>query len=311
MTKDKSRLEQILNIVVPFAGPLIFEIVNNVTGDWVNAEGKFYLSTGKLITILIGLTYIVVMGILLYRSEKENKSLNVLQGLLNDAEKSLRAYEKTNETACTLLAYLRDKIKEQIDYFKEHNKIDVRNLNINSASATICKMIYQNIEESNDIDIKITVNMYDKISENGTEYSMMIAHEGHVSQPDAFGVRKILKSDKTNMRYCDKILMSNSPDYKILLEKKDVAKAFGINHLKCKYNQYMGLPIRKKGGTNIALIEIVAHEDTVIWENEDAAKVFAAEYCEILKEYVLLLDRMYEQGEAIAQRMDKGGVWYE
>lgn len=308
VTKDKSGFEKVLNMLVPFAGPLIFEVVNVITGDWVNAEGKFYLSTGKLITALIGLTYIVVMIILLYRNEKENKTISVLQGLLDDAEKRLNAYEKTNETACTLLAYLRDKIKEQIDYFKDHNKIDVRNLNINSASATICKMIYQNIEESSGADVKITVNMYDKISENGTEYSMMIAHEGHISQPDAFGVRKILKSDKANMRYCDRILMSNSPDYRIWLEKKDVAKAFGINPLKCKYNQYMGLPIRKKGGINIALIEIVAHEDSVIWEDEDAAKVFAAEYCEILKEYVLLLDRMYEQGEIIAQRIDKGGV---
>lgn len=308
VAKDKSRFEQILNILIPFAGPLTFEIANIITGDWVNAEGKFYLSTGKLITVLIGITYIVVMWILLYRSEKEKKVISTLQNDLQELEKRLKAYQKTSETACTLLAYLRDKIKEQIDYFKVHNKIDVRNLNINSAAATICKLIYQNIEENIGKDIKLTVNMYDKVSEDGVDYSTMIAHQGHVSQPAAFGEKKKLTLDKTNIRYCDRILISNSPDYKILLDKRSVSRAFGITNAKCKYNQYMGLPIRKKGGTNIALIEIVAHEDTVIWKDKDSARRFAAEHCEILKEYVLLLDRMYEQGEIIAQRIGKGGV---
>lgn len=310
MANEKKRQSwlEYANVIVPFLGPLAFEISNSITGDWFDETKKLNLSTGKVITTLIGLVYIIVMSYLLYQSEKKKKCANSLQAELEELTKKSKAYEKSNETVCTLLAYLRDKIKEQIDFFKEHNKIDVRNLNINSASATICKIIYQNIMENNREDIKITVNMYDKVNKVGTEYSMMIAHEGHASQPDAFGVYKILKPEKSNTRFCDKILMSNSPDYRILLNKKDVAKAFGQSSSKCKYNQYLGLPIRKKGGTNIALIEIVAHDNTAIWKTEDEARQFAANYCEILKEYVLLMDRIYEQGEVIARKMDEGGV---
>lgn len=310
MAKDKKfqSWTEYANIIVPFLGPLAFEVSNSVTGDWFDENKKFILSTGKVITILIGIIYIMVMIYLLYHSETQKKGIDSLQKELEEQKKKSKAYQKSNETVCTLLAYLRDKIKEQIDFLKEHDKIDVRNLNINSASATICKIIYQNIIENSGEDVKVTVNMYDKINREGIEYSIMIAHEGHASQPDAFGVSRLLKPDKNKCRFCEKILMSNSPDYRILLNKKDVAKAFGLVTTKCKYNQYLGIPIRKKGGTNIALIEIVAHNDTVIWKDEDAARQFATNYCEIQKEYILLMDRMYEQGETIASKLDKGGI---
>jgi len=296
------------NTIIPFIGPLAFEISNSVTGDWLTEEGKFNLSTGKFITLFIGFAYIIVMICILCYNEKKERCADELQMQLDGLRKRTAVYEKSNETLCTLLAYLAEKLKEQIDFWKEHERIDVRNLNINSASAHIARIIYQSIIESSDNgNPKITVNIYNRESKSGAEYSMMIAHEGHASHPDAFGVMRILSPDKNNNRYCEKILLSNSPDYRIWLNKKDVAKAFGQNIMKCKYNQYLGIPIRKMGGVNIALIEIVVHGNTVIWKTKDEATQFAANYCEILKEYILLMDRIYEQGTAIACRLE-GGV---
>lgn len=148
--------------------------------------------------------------------------------------------------------------------------------------------------------------MYNRYKENGIEYTNMIAHEGYVSQPAAFGTPRILFPNKEPGRYSDKVLSSNSPDYRIYLTKNSVAKAFGLSNMKCKYSQYLGIPIRKRGGNNIALIEIVLHDDCFIWENKGEATHFAADYCEILKEYVLLVDKLNEQGIVIANRMDEG-----
>lgn len=62
----------------------------------------------------------------------------------------------------------------------------------------------------------------------------------------------------------------------------------------------------KKRGINIALIEIVVHGKTTIWDTKDGTEQFVANYCEVLKEYILLIDRIYEQGETIASKIDGG-----
>ena len=306
--KKKGNIIAIANVIIPFLGPLAYEVANSITGDWTNKENKFNLSTGKVVTLLIGAAYIIAMVILVCYNEKKRKSVENLQYQVDELRREISVYKKSNETLCTLLAYLDEKIKSQIEYLKEHNKIDVRDLNINSAAATIAKIIYQNIMEESGQNIKVTVNVYDRINNAGAEYSIMIAHEGHVSQPSVFGVSRVLAQGKKGTRFCEKILLSNSPDYRILLSKKEVAKAFSQNINKCKYNQYLGIPIRKMGGTNIALMEIVAHDDTVVWNTKDEAVQFAANYCEVLKEYILLMDRIYEQGKTIAEKVDGGGA---
>lgn len=306
--RKKGRLMSFLNLVVPFVGPLAFEIANSVTGDWTNLSNEFYLSTGKLVTILIGVAYIIVMGTLMWYNGQEKKSIECLESQVSELQKKTAVYKKSNETLCTLLAYMDEKIKSQIEFLKTNGKLDVRELNINSASTTIAKVIHQNIIEKNGQDTKVTVNIYSRFKDAGSEYSIMIAHEGHASQPSVFGVQKIISVDKKKNRYSDKILLSDSPDYRIFLTKREVAKAFSLREDKCKYNQYLGIPIRKMGGINIALIEIVVHGETTIWEAKDDAVQFAANYCEVLKEYILLMDRIYEQGETIASKIDGGGA---
>lgn len=239
---------------------------------------------------------------------REKKSIESLDSQVSELEKKTVLYKKSNETLCTLLAYMDEKIKSQIEFLKIHNKLDVRELNINSASTTIAKVIHQNIIEKSGQDTNVTVNIYSRFKDAGAEYSIMIAHEGHASQPSAFGVQKIISVDKKKNRYSDKILLSDSPDYRIFLTRKEVAKAFALREDKCKYNQYLGIPIRKMGGINIALIEIVVHGETTIWNNTDEAIQFAANYCEVLKEYILLMDRIYEQGKTIASKIDGGGA---
>lgn len=299
------------NAILPFLGPILFEIANSVTGDWITAENKVNLSTGKCVTILIGIVYIIVMIYLICYDIHHKKFIEKIELQLKNMKKKATMYEKSMDTVSDLLAYSGEKLKSQIDYLNEHNKIDVRDLNINAASTNIAKIIYQSIIERNGGDAKFTVNIYSRANENGAEYLTMIAHEGQISQPGVLGVKRLLCSDKKKSRYCEKIVLSEAPDYRILLDKSQVAKAFNQNQSKCKYNQYLGIPVRRMGGMNIALIEIVAHNDTVLWETSDDAILFAANYCEVLKEYILLMDRMCEQGKAVARKMQEGGVQYE
>lgn len=295
---------RIANTIIPFIGPIAFEISNVISGDWVDKSGKFYLSSGKLITSIIGISYIICMIYLLIKSSKYENNIEDLENKIKDEKNRINSYEKSVDSMCTLLAYTSNNVNEQIDFFRSNGKIDVRNININTAATTICKIIYDNICDTTDSTIKITVNMYEKYKEDGKMYSTMIAHEGHASNPSAFGIKRLLKKSK-GTRYSEKIMMDNAPDYKIILDKAGVARAFGQNSSGCKYSQYLAIPIRKKGGDTIALIEIVAHNNSVIWKTEDEANEFVAKYCEIFKEYVLLINQLYEQNETFAHKLEK------
>lgn len=65
----KKRLFKISTVVVPFLGPVIFEIINCITGDWINDQGKLNFTVGKLITSLIGIGYIIYMIIVMIKQK--------------------------------------------------------------------------------------------------------------------------------------------------------------------------------------------------------------------------------------------------
>ena len=88
-------------------------------------------------------------------------------------------------------------------------------------------------------------------------------------------------------------LYNNNPDIVFLGTKIDVAKAFGVQPEKCKYNQYVGIPIRRLASDeNVALIEIVAHNSSSMWNDIEEVKKFAKSHCEMFKEYFLLIDML-------------------
>lgn len=302
--KIKAKLGKIGRIVIPFVGPIMFEIANSITGDWVDKNNKVNITTGKTITIIIALIYVGALIYYLIKDRVEEKSKEYLENQLEEAYKVNISYSDSMESIGALLAYTEDNVKEQINYLKMHNKIDVRNINIESAATTICKIIYSNICNYVSGENKVTVNVYSRSSDNNIEYTTMVAHEGHISQPKAFGDRRMLKKSKNN-RFSEKLFLNDSPDYKILLTKSAVAKAFNITEETCKYSQYLAVPIRKKGGKIIAIIEIVAHNEAKIWDDEDEARLFAARFCEVFKEYMLLISRLYDQNVTIASKIDK------
>ena len=61
----------------------------------------------------------------------------------------------------------------------------------------------------------------------------------------------------------------------------------------CKYNQYIGIPIRRFASNDkVALIEIVAHNNSIMWNDIEDVKKFAQYCCSMFKEYFLLIDML-------------------
>lgn len=279
------------NIVV-FAGPIIFEITNQVTGDWVK-DGKVAISIGKFITILIGTTYFIVLSYITYKEKKDENVVTNLRLRLKNLEKKNDVYNNNAKSLCDILSYTTEKTRNQISDFGKKKEIDTSFINATNAATIVCECIYKNIIELLEQHQDVTVNYYRKyIGEDGKKYTEMIAHEGYNTTPKYYMIARLLKIDKKSY-YCEKLLDNNNPDIVFLSTKEEVAKAFGIQTEKCKYNQYAGIPIRRYASNEkVALIEIVAHNNSIIWNDIEEVRAFVQCHCGMFEEYFLLIDML-------------------
>lgn len=281
------------NIII-FAGPILFEISDQITGDWWIAESnKLNISLGKFITALIGVMYFGVLSYITYKEAKEEKKVNSLEIEIESLKKKNGVYDDSAKSLGDILSYTTDKIKEQIRGFKKNKEIDMSFVNATNAATLVCERIYENIIELLGENKDITVNYYRKYSgEDGKTYSEMIAHEGYSTTPKYFRISRLLKIDDHSY-YCERLLENDNPDIVFWETKESVAKAFRMPVEKCKYNQYIGIPIRRFASKEkVALIEVVAHNNTIMWDDIEEVKKFVKCYCKMFEEYFLLVDML-------------------
>lgn len=279
--------------IISFGGPILFEIVDQITGDWVNSDGKIGIGLGKFITILIGVSYFVVLSYITYKEKKETDQLENLEQELKDLKRNNNVYYNNTKSLCDILGYTTEKTKNQIIGYRRNREIDTSYINATNAATIVCECIYKNILDLIEANQDITVNYYRKyIGEDGKTYTEMIAHEGYNTTPKYYMIPKLLKIDKKSY-FCEKLLENNNPDIIFLASKEEVAKAFGMQKDKCKYNQYVGVPIRRfASNENVALIEIVAHNNSIMWKDIEHVKKFVQYYCGIFEEYFFLIDML-------------------
>jgi len=292
-------LKKNLKNIITFAGPVLFELSNQMTGDWVNAQGRLSIGIGKFVTILIGVSYFGLLSYFTYKDSKKTDDIDRLNIQIEKLKSKCNAYKENAKSLCDIFAYTTEKIKHQIQEFRKKREIDTYFLNITNAATLACERVYRNIMSLSGETAEVTVNYYRRFEEQGKIYSEMIAHEGYNSNPKFFKIKKLLKIDK-NSYYCEKLLNDDNPDVVFLPDKDAVKRALKIKGTECKYNQYVGIPIRRLGsGEKVALIEIVAHNDSVIWNDKEEVRDFINRYCEPFKEYVLMIDMLSKFYETV------------
>lgn len=281
------------NIII-FAGPILFEISDQITGDWwISESNELNISLGKFITALIGLMYFGVLSYITYKEAKKEKTVNSLEIEIEGLKKKNGVYDDSTKSLSDILGYTTYKIKDQIKVYKKNKEIDTSFVNATNAATLVCERIYENIIELLGENKDITVNYYRKYcGEDGKTYSEMIAHEGYNTTPKYYRISRLLKIDDDSY-YCERLLDNDNPDIVFLPTKEDVAKAFRIPIEKCKYNQYIGIPIRRFASKEkVALIEVVAHNNSIMWDDIEEVKKFVKCYCKMFEEYFLLIDML-------------------
>ncbi len=290
--EKKKRIGTYFRIIVTILGPIIFEIVDQITGSWVDENSNLKIGAGKTITILIGLVY---LGLVIFFAVKDIDYVAIIDNNNNEIEKLKKmcgVYSKTTKSLSYLFGFTADKIKvQQSEYNRKNKKIDTKHINITDAATLMCERIYGNIVDLiSQKDCRVTVNYYIKYRKEGILYTEMIGHDGYNSNPKNYKKPKLLKIDKDSY-YCEKLLNDNNPDMVFLPDEKTVTKTLKLNGKERKYNQYIAMPISRLGSNEtVALIEIVVHKDSILWKDPEEAREFITRYCQPFKEYILLID---------------------
>ena len=280
--------------VILGALPIIATIVDNVTGEWTK-DGKIvnlYI-TGKLWVLVIYVIFIIAIIFYAFvenREKKENKQLA-------DREREIFAYKRGIDSMRDVFDFSQDAINKLTKNFAKNRQLDLREWNFEAVATYICKGVYSAISEVAEKGTNFTVNIYVKeIDADKKEYVTMIAHEGENrgDPPNIFGVRRMLKPG-SDIYYSMKQFADNNPKINVLSDKESIKKAF--SKYKDSYNQYVGIPICYKGNNMISLLEIIAHNDSVIANSK-------SDILEIINKYVIC----YQYFALFAHQIEKNMI---
>ena len=285
---------RILKAVILGCLPVVATIVDNVTGEWVH-DGKIvnlYLS-GKLWVLIIYLAFVLLIAFYGRQEQKEEKKRK--QDSVK--EKELLAYKREIESLRDVFDFSQDAINRLTKNFAKNGKLDLREWNFEAVATYICKGVYSAISEVAKDGRNFTVNIYVKeIDSEKKEYVTMIAHEGENREdpPTIFGVRRLLKRGN-DLHYSMRQFIDNNPKINVLPDKESIRRAF--NRYKESYNQYVGIPICCKGNNMISLLEIIAHDDSVIADDK-------SEILKIINKYAIC----YQYFALFAHKVEKNMI---
>ena len=224
----------ILSYVIYVAVPVLFEIVNEITGDW-------RLSVGKIVTACIGIGYLLYAITYSVREWKNRKNIDELQKKLDLESRKSIDYQMDLKSVSDLIAFATKQINAQAGYLDKDNNTQIRELNLTNLATNACSSMFDTFSRVYK-DVNFTVNIYYKYTRDGKNYSKMIAHEG-ISTPKFLGKEKELKV-RGNHYYCEKLMIDENPDTEILLSKREVDNCFKLSPSNSgKYLQYIAIPI--------------------------------------------------------------------
>lgn len=270
-------MNNITRTILIAAVPVVATIVDSVTGEWVvNEELVNLYSTGKLWVLIL---YAFFFWLVFVDARKNKKEVDH-QKLLDEKNREITAYEKEISSLRDVFDFSQEAINKLTKNFLVNKKLDLREWNFEAVATYICKGVYSALVEVAKTGKNFTVNIYIReIDSDRKEYITMIAHEGENRKdpPNIFGVRRLIKSGKST-HYSMKQFIDNNPKINVLPDKASIRRAF--TKYKDSYNQYIGIPICCKGNNMISLLEIIAHDDSVIAEGRD-------EILQILNKYII------------------------
>jgi hypothetical protein len=285
----------------------------------VNSKVINIFMSNKKYVILFSALYVAIIIFFSYNEHKKSKNKLEYDAIISRNQKIISTYSDEISLLTAIFDQAQESINKLTKVFKKTNKLDLREWDFESISTPICKGIYNTILSIAEEGDKFSVNIYirfkriNKDKGESYEYVKMIAHEGnHKYQPKILGVRKLIKTYGEYLYI--KQFINKNPIRTILLEREEIKRNFKFNgdyeNYKMEYGQYIGIPIICKGNSMIALVEIIAHENSRLASTKDCVEDIISKYILPYLYFLQLSQRIEKNMKTTIEIMNKEGDAY-
>ena len=303
----------IVKAVIIALASVMMTITNGITGSWEYVNGDMFGLIAKkkwfLLVVFINLSFVVYFAVVENKKNKDKK--NYLEEI-HTRDRKISAYDKAVNWLTDIFDISQRDINKLTKNLIKSNELDLREWNIEMIATHICKGVYDTLVEVAERGEDFSVNIY--LKETGgsdkrkIDYVTMIAHEGkYKKQVGIFGIRKLMIK---NTDYCYiKQFTNNNPKETILPDWESIKKQFKFNgdsaKYKEEYSQYVGIPICCSGNNVIALLEIIAHGNSLLGSSEKEIQEIINKYILCFQYFVLLAMKVQKNMESKAEVLNR------
>lgn len=289
----KAITPQVLSLALAIStGILCSEISNEKT--WSTSS----LVKGSLIVAFISFALNICLTICYFKKEMEDKNLqSTISKQTNIIQKQQIKYENLLNACGDIGAELTkssEDIYEVVKSAKTTGHINLHHWNKKSFYDFICRSLHEYIcgfsMQSGDFSVSIITRSY---HDDETFYFMISRSLKSKGKPKIY-LNEISESIAKNYFY-GKLFIKNNPE-PIILNKEEIDHNFFFSSTssanKNKYSQYIGIPVFCSGNNMIALLQIIAHKNSIISKNEKELEQIISTILSLYSNLILLGDKI-------------------
>ena len=266
--------------------PLILAAITGITGNAI-----FSVKDGMLIfciiTLILSLFFEIVLAIRyvkvdtekdaeIERLTTENKDCNTQ---ITSLEKHVEGYNTVFVDFSKCFNNGADNIYKLIKHARNTNLLDFNIWNYSQTCEYVCESLFNLISHLAEFGQNFSVNVVVpelKGNKRKNKVFTMLAYDGYNKTKPHMYKKDIPQKDAFNYYY-GKLFKKGKADVTYLMSKEEINTKFFFKDdaNKGKYSQYIGIPIYCNGVDMVGLLQIVAHNDSVITNDEKIMKDIA------------------------------------
>ncbi len=201
---------------------------------------------------------------------------------LSEAFKDLGSeFMRSSEKIYKVVKYAQDTGEIRLDSWNKRNFYDFI---CDSLHDYICKIA----EKGDDFSVSIITK---DIKGQSTVFFMMSRSRKSKGTPKIYN--KEIYGKHARKYFYGKLFNANNSE-SVILDKEEIQNKFFFNNEndKTKYNQYIGIPIYCPGNNMIALLQIIAHRDCIIYSDKNKLSKLTEDIGMVYSNFALLGDKI-------------------
>lgn len=254
---------------------VIMSILTGILTSVICGDGIFVhpnLFSVLLIMIILLLTSDILLTIAYAKREEtleeKQREINTQKDLIEKQEKAFFYLLETFNDLGSEFMRSSEKIYKVVKNAQETGRIRLDSWNKRNFYDFICDSLHEYICKVAEKGDDFSVSIITKDTRGRSNVFFMMSRSRKSKGTPKIYNKEIYEKDAKKYFYWN-LFNSNNSDF-VILNKKEINENFFFNNEtdKKKYNQYIGIPIYCPGNNMIALLQIIAHKDCIIYSDK-------------------------------------------